>query len=80
MSAYHQRRIEECEKILDITNIVIIRQQVELEVERQTEANKSWSWFSWGSKSTSDSDSKKGKDISKGFLCILIFLDEKRKF
>ncbi|XP_020707369.2 intermembrane lipid transfer protein Vps13 isoform X2 [Athalia rosae] len=51
-----------CERILDVFNLVIIRQQIELEVERLAEkekdlkAKKGWFGFLWGSAPTEEEE------------------------
>ncbi|XP_018574731.1 vacuolar protein sorting-associated protein 13 isoform X2 [Anoplophora glabripennis] len=57
-----KQEIENCEKILDVTSIVIIRQQIEIELQRlqQIEAKQDKGWFGWiwkGSSSQQDEDS-----------------------
>ncbi|XP_046738037.1 vacuolar protein sorting-associated protein 13 isoform X1 [Diprion similis] len=53
-------QLTECEKTLDIFNLVIIRQQIELEVERLAEkeknlkAKRGWFGFLWGSGQTEE--------------------------
>uniref|UniRef100_A0AAG5D0Y8 Vacuolar protein sorting-associated protein 13 n=1 Tax=Anopheles atroparvus TaxID=41427 RepID=A0AAG5D0Y8_ANOAO len=65
-------RSEEYEKILDLHNIVVIRQKVALEVEkegkRQAEQQKAAGWFSswWGGSAKKEDDST-GADIKKQF-------------
>lgn len=69
-----KKRIEECENILDLTNIVIIRQKIQLETERlvkqqATTENKSWLGWMWGGSSkTNLDDSKKGTAIRKSYF------------
>lgn len=66
-----KKRLEDCEKRLDLTNIVIIRQKIQLETERlekkQASAEKkSWFGWMWGSSSKSDlDDMKTGTAICK---------------
>uniref|UniRef100_A0A182NLZ6 Vacuolar protein sorting-associated protein 13 n=1 Tax=Anopheles dirus TaxID=7168 RepID=A0A182NLZ6_9DIPT len=65
-------RSEEYEKILDLHNIIVIRQKVALEVEkegkRQAEEQKTAGWFSswWGGGAKKEEDST-GGDIKKQF-------------
>ncbi|XP_015115234.1 vacuolar protein sorting-associated protein 13 isoform X2 [Diachasma alloeum] len=55
-----EERLTECERKLDIFNLVIIRQQIEMEVERLAEKEKSlkakqgWFGFLWGSSQTEE--------------------------
>lgn len=66
-----KKKIEECERMLDLTNIVIIRQRIQLETERLEKQQasvekKSWFGWMWGSSSKSDlDDMKKGTAICK---------------
>ncbi|XP_053672745.1 intermembrane lipid transfer protein Vps13 [Anopheles nili] len=65
-------RSEEYEKILDLHNIVVIRQKVALEVEkegkRQAEELKSAGWFSsWWGGGAKKEDQSAGGDIKKQF-------------
>lgn len=69
-------RCEEFEKILDLHNIVVVRQKVALEVEKEgmrqrAEEQKSTGWFSswWGGASKKEETSA-GVDISK---CSILF-------
>ncbi|KAJ8937448.1 hypothetical protein NQ314_011837 [Rhamnusium bicolor] len=58
LSAPDKERIDVCEKALDITNIVIIRQRIEMEIERMkmetTSEKKSWFGWMWGGSSKDD--------------------------
>lgn len=71
MNPEEKQKIEECEKALDLTNIVIIRQRIQLETERlektQTTAEKkSWFGWMWGSSSKTElDDMKTGTAICK---------------
>ncbi|RZC35600.1 vacuolar protein sorting-associated protein 13A-like, partial [Asbolus verrucosus] len=72
LNAKDQVRIEECEKNIDIFNVVIIRQRIELETERHEKTQtKSSSWFGWvwGSKSANQGqvDVDSGTEIMKQF-------------
>ncbi|XP_011301984.1 vacuolar protein sorting-associated protein 13C isoform X2 [Fopius arisanus] len=55
-----EERLTECERKLDLFNLVIIRQQIEMEVERLAEKEKSlkakqgWFGFLWGSSQVED--------------------------
>lgn len=55
-----EERLTDCERKLDICNLVIIRQRIELEVERLAEKEKSlkakqgWFGFLWGSSQTEE--------------------------
>ncbi|XP_044259687.1 vacuolar protein sorting-associated protein 13 isoform X2 [Tribolium madens] len=66
-------RIEECEKVIDVFNIVIIRQRVEFENERRVKSkgpDKGWFGWMWGSKTSIDMDnlqSESGIEIRKQF-------------
>ncbi|KAJ8953002.1 hypothetical protein NQ318_015363 [Aromia moschata] len=55
---------DDCEKGLNLTNIVIIRQQAEMEIERaaKEESNRGWLSRMWGSK-TEVEELKSGADI-----------------
>ncbi|CAH0407407.1 unnamed protein product [Chilo suppressalis] len=72
VSTENQCVINEAEKKLDLFNLVVIRQQIELEVERlgklEAEANKSRGWFSgwWGGGSKSE-ELAEGTAILKQF-------------
>lgn len=73
--------VEECEKELNIQNLVIIRQKVELEVEKLTkekEATVSKGWFGgwWGKKD--DGSGAESDDIKKKFQAAMT-ADEKEK-
>ncbi|XP_057669487.1 intermembrane lipid transfer protein Vps13 isoform X2 [Diorhabda carinulata] len=54
-------RLITCEKTLDLTNLIIIRQQVKAEAvkEAQTQGKQSWWDWAWGSKSKGSIDSSK---------------------
>ena len=74
--------VEDCEKKLNLQNLVIIRQQVELEVEKlikEKEVTESKGWFSgwWGGKKD---DGKEGDadDIKKKFQAAMT-VEEKEK-
>lgn len=66
--------LEECEKLLDVTSIVIIRQQMELELQRvlKTEAKQDKGWFGWMWKGggTQDDDKSKSADLCEYYLGI----------
>jgi vacuolar protein sorting-associated protein 13A/C len=73
--------LTECEKILDIFNLVIIRQQIELEVERLAEKEKSlkakrgWFGFLWGSGPTEEEqDLNSAAAISEFNFTVAIFV------
>ncbi|XP_026322169.1 vacuolar protein sorting-associated protein 13 [Hyposmocoma kahamanoa] len=65
--------LEDCEKTIDIFNLVVIRQQIEMEVERQgkedEEARKARGWFSgwWYGSSSKDESGTNENDIIKQF-------------
>ncbi|KAJ8973736.1 hypothetical protein NQ317_012875 [Molorchus minor] len=61
-------RFDDLERELDLSSIVILRGQVEMDIERQTKQDASKSWFSkwWGSQPSSDTNSA-GADIMKEF-------------
>ncbi|CAK1546186.1 unnamed protein product [Leptosia nina] len=73
VSAEHQCILDKAEKSLDLFNLVVIRQQIELEVERlgklEAEAKKSRGWFSgwWGGGSSKDDEISQGVAIMKQF-------------
>lgn len=74
--------IEECERNLNIQNLVILRQKVELEVEKTTKekaAEEPKGWFSgwWGGKKD-DSKADESADIKKKFQAAMT-LEEKEK-
>lgn len=75
-------QVEDCEKQLNIQNLVIIRQKVELEVEKslkQKEETESKGWFSgwWGKKDDSTSESD---DIKKKFQAAMTGEEKEKLF
>lgn len=76
-------QIEDCEKKLNIQNLVVIRQKVELEVEKLTkekEVNDSKGWFSgwWGSKK--DDSANETDDIKKKFQAAMTNEEKEKLF
>lgn len=76
-------QIEECERKLNIQNLVIIRQQVELEVEKLTkkkEETESKGWFSgwWGGKK--DEGTENEDDIKKKFQAAMTPEEKEKLF
>ncbi|XP_045493787.1 vacuolar protein sorting-associated protein 13 [Colias croceus] len=69
----YQCVLDKAEKSLDLFNLVVIRQQIELEVERlgklEAEAKKSRGWFSgwWSGASSKDEELSEGVAIMKQF-------------
>lgn len=65
--------LDDCEKKLDLFNLVVIRQKIEMEVERlgkaQEEAQKNKGWFSswWGSSTPKDEEHAESTNIMKQF-------------
>ncbi|XP_047510768.1 vacuolar protein sorting-associated protein 13 isoform X2 [Pieris napi] len=84
VSTEYQCVLDEAEKTLDLFNLVVIRQQIELEVERlgklEAEAKKSRGWFSgwWGGGSSKDDEMSEGVAIMKQFEKAMTS-DEKEK-
>uniref|UniRef100_A0A182FL84 Vacuolar protein sorting-associated protein 13 n=1 Tax=Anopheles albimanus TaxID=7167 RepID=A0A182FL84_ANOAL len=79
-------RCEDFEKILDLHNIVVVRQKVALEVEKEgmrqrTEEQKSTSWFSswWGGTSKKE-DTSAGVDIKKQFEAAMTAAEKAKLF
>lgn len=79
MTAEEKAKLEHCEKSLDLTNIVIIRQRIELETERLSRVQekaqkKGWLGWMWGSSSGTEIDElNKGTAICKCYNAIMIF-------
>ncbi|XP_055620155.1 intermembrane lipid transfer protein Vps13 isoform X3 [Toxorhynchites rutilus septentrionalis] len=76
-------RCEELEKVLDLQNIVVIRQKIELEVQKEgkkQEAEQKAGWFSswWGGGAKKNDDANGATDIKKQFEAAMTS-DEKAK-
>lgn len=76
-------QIEDCEKKLNIQNLVIIRQKVELEVEKLTKekeetASKGWLSGWWGSKK--DDSANETDDIKKKFQAAMTTEEKDKLF
>lgn len=76
-------QVEDCEKQLNIQNLVIIRQKVELEVEKlskEKEETESKGWFSgwWGSKA--DVKATETDDIKKKFQAAMTGEEKEKLF
>lgn len=76
--------VEDCEKKLNIQNLVIIRQKVELEVEKLTkekEVTDSKGWFGgwWGSKKD-DGNANESGDIKKKFQAAMNAEEKEKLF
>jgi vacuolar protein sorting-associated protein 13A/C len=76
--------IDECEKKLNIQNLVIIRQKVELEIEKTTKekaAEEPKGWFSgwWGGKKEDAKDDESG-DIKKKFQAAMTTEEKDKLF
>lgn len=77
-------QVEDCEKQLNIQNLIIIRQKVELEVEKLTkekEEEDAKGWFSgwWGSKKD-DGKSSETDDIKKKFQAAMNAEEKEKLF
>lgn len=65
--------LDDCEKKIDLFNLVVIRQRIEMEVERlgkaQEEAKKNRGWFGswWGSSTPKDEEHAESTNIMKQF-------------
>lgn len=76
-------QIEDCEKKLNLQNLVIIRQKVELEVEKlvkEKEVTDSKGWFSgwWGAKK--DDSANESDDIKKKFQAAMTTEEKEKLF
>ncbi|KAG5886081.1 Vacuolar protein sorting-associated protein 13, partial [Gonioctena quinquepunctata] len=61
-------RLVACEKTLDLTSIIIMRQQVEVETERSSKVQIKKGWFSWSWNSSTDlGDETQSDNILKKF-------------
>ncbi|XP_028133900.2 intermembrane lipid transfer protein Vps13 isoform X1 [Diabrotica virgifera virgifera] len=60
-------KLKSCEKGLDLTNLIIIRQQVQAQAmkEAKEKGKQSWWDWAWGSKSNSSKDGSKGDIIDQ---------------
>ncbi|CAG9815731.1 unnamed protein product [Phaedon cochleariae] len=68
LSSEEKERIVECEKVLDLTNIVIIRHTVEVESERLTQVvPEKKGWFGWFKSSSQVNEDKASDKILKQF-------------
>jgi len=77
-------QVEDCEKQLNIQNLVIIRQKVELEVEKltkekQEEVSKGWFGGWWGGKKDDNKDSD-SDDIKKKFQAAMTTEEKEKLF
>lgn len=65
--------MEGYEQFLDVVNIVIIRQQMEVELQRLQELEAQQGWFSWAWKGFSAQDTGAGADLRKLKICFIRF-------
>lgn len=79
-SSGEKEHLEECEKKLDLTSIVILRQKIELEMEKlELQKSDSKGWFSswWGGNTKQNSNLKelgKSPTLCKDFCYLQLYV------